>query len=553
MNQSSKRAQFLAPLRIEESYKDDRGVSDSFAVEFEVLAPEPLWNCARTSEISKGLEEADRHIADIQDMLSSLNSEIDRLTNHCDALDYITAAFCGVIAGVIDSIYVGAWDFRAAKAKANADINKAIEEFAAKCGYEDKGDGLKGAVEFLEKKFPMPGDNAWKCIGSNISAASHHLDDYCHHPTLVGLICCIIVQFTGRITFHDKLGVKITRDVEVNIYGEFHGNSAISRIFCGVINWFINCAKAVANAKGHWMSDMAGSSQARNGGAGLPGSFMSLLKELAPFFNSKDAKGNPTNAFAESLRKAFQNGIGKGKTQMDLGVFNCLFDGASSKFDARTEQAVRNLLKKQTVPVMVNEALVRGTYFIRRLVQEVREKGGFAAVEWRKVLPFRNRTIARMLTIATGTFCACDMADATVRSGVRNGFNIHNPKFWSDTILRINFVGIGRFAFAVVTDVGMGMERTRRCGELIGANNNLLLWTDARMLYRQGEMWVAAENTARGIFDCYDAMEEYYSMLCKGLDEDRKSLDNMASLQRSASESGKARMALLADSLKYLC
>lgn len=543
----------MAPLRIEESYKDDRGVSDSFAVEFEVLAPEPLWNCARTSEISKGLEEADRHIADIQDMLSSLNSEIDRLTNHCDALDYMTAAFCGVIAGVIDSIYVGAWDFRAAKAKANADINKAIEEFAAKCGYEDKGDGLKGAVEFLEKKFPMPGDNAWKYIGSNISAASHHLDDYCHHPTLVGLICCIIVQFTGRITFHDKLGVKITRDVEVNIYGEFHGNSAISRIFCGVINWFINCAKAVANAKGHWMSDMAGSSQARNGGAGLPGSFMSLLKELAPFFNSKDAKGNPTNAFAESLRKAFQNGIGKGKTQMDLGVFNCLFDGASSKFDARTEQAVRNLLKKQTVPVMVNEALVRGTYFIRRLVQEVREKGGFAAVEWRKVLPFRNRTIARMLTIATGTFCACDMADATVRSGVRNGFNIHNPKFWSDTILRINFVGIGRFAFAVVTDVGMGMERTRRCGELIGANNNLLLWTDARMLYRQGEMWVAAENTARGIFDCYDAMEEYYSMLCKGLDEDRKSLDNMASLQRSASESGKARMALLADSLKYLC
>ena len=33
------------------------------------------------------------------------------------------------------------------------------------------------------------------------------------------------------------------------------------------------------------------------------------------------------------LRKAFQNGIGEGKKQLDLGPFNSLFEGASSKFD----------------------------------------------------------------------------------------------------------------------------------------------------------------------------------------------------------------------------
>ena len=542
--------EFIKTLRIEEHDNCEKGDETPFAVEVEVLAPEPLWKDARSLEIAEGIKEAEGRIADIQNRVDELNSEIDRLTNHCDGLDYITAALCGVVAGIIDSIYVGAWDFKSAKAKANADINKEIEAFARKCGYEDTGKGLKGAVEFLEKKFPMPGDNAWKFEGSGISAASHHLDDYCHHPTIVGLICCIIVQFTGKATYHNKDGVKITKDVEVNEYGEFHGDSTIARLFCGIVNWFVVCAKTMANAKGHWMSDLAGSSNAKKGGAGLPGSFMSLLKELAPLFNSKDANGNPTNAFADSLRKAYQNGIGSGKNQVNLGVFNSLFEGASSKFDARTERAVQNLLKKQAVPVLINEALVRGVYFIRRLVMEVREKGGFADIEWRKVLPFNNRTIARMLTVATGTFCACDLADATVRSGIKNGFNVYNPKFWSDTILRVNFVGIGRFAVAVVTDVGMGIKRTRRCGELIGANNELLLWNDAKMFYRQGEMWIAAEGTAKGISDCYAAMEDYYMMLCRSFEDDQKCLDAVSEFSQSASDLDKVK---LIDRLKYLC
>ena len=541
---------FLAPIRIEEYDSELNG--ESFAVEFEVLAPESNSGDSYKAKIKDGIAEADRKIESVKAKIDHLNSEIDRLTNHCDGIDYITAVMCGIVAGIIDSIYVGAWDFKSAKAKANADINKEIEAFAKKHGYVDKGKGLKGAIEYLEKKFRLPGDNEWKFEGSGITASSHHLDDYCHHPTIIGLVCCIIVQFTGKATYHNSKGVKITRDVEVNEYGELHGDSAIARIFCGVVNWFIACAKTIANAKGHWMSDMAGSAQAKNGGAGVPGSFMSLLKELAPLFNSKDKHGNPTNAFAESLRKAYQNGIGTGKNQVDLGPFNSLFKGASSKFDARTERAVRNLLKKQAVPVMINESLVRGVYFIRRLVQEVRAKQGFASVEWRKVLPFNNRTIVRMMTIATGTSCACDIADATIRSGVKNGFNVYNPEFWSDTILRVNFVGIGRFAVAVVTDIGMGFERTKRCGELIGANNELLLWNNSRMFYRQGEMWIAAKGTAEGIIECYDAMEKSYYLLCKNIEEDQKSLDSISIYRRNSSSEVKDQLDTLADELKYL-
>ena len=544
----------VAQFKIESQHEAVADLQQGFEVEFEVITPGARQENSQHQDILDGIDDANRHIDKIKARIESLNNEIDRLTNHCDGIDYITAVVCGVVAGIIDSIYVGEWNFKSAKDKANADINKEIEEFAKKCGYKDNGKGLQGAIEFLEKKFPLPGDNEWKFIDdSKISASSHHLDDYCHHPTIVGLICCIIVQFTGKTTYHNRDGVKIPEiDVEVNEYGELYGNSPVSRLFCGVVNWFIICAKTIANAKGHWMSDLAGSSHSKNGGAGLPGSFMSLLKELAPIFNSKDKDGNRVNAFAESLRKAYQNGIGTGKNQVNLGVFNSLFEGASSKFDYRTERAVKNLLKKQTVPIIINEALVRGVYFIRRLIQEVKTKKGFRNIEWRKILPYNNRTIARMMTISVGTFCACDIGDATIRSGIKNGFNVYNPKFWSDTILRVNFVGIGRFAIAITTDIGMGIKRTKRCGELIGANNEFLLWTNTRMLYKQGEMWIAAENTAKNICDCYAAMEEYYHSLCRDIIDDQKCLDSISQSRSLFSTENKETLKTLADRLKYL-
>ena len=59
--------------------------------------------------------------------------------------------------------------------------------------------------------------------------------------------------------------------VTINDYGRFEGKNFISKIFSGIINWFLNVAETMANAKGHWMSDLAGSKQTAGGGAGLPG------------------------------------------------------------------------------------------------------------------------------------------------------------------------------------------------------------------------------------------------------------------------------------------
>lgn len=491
------------------------GKEDDFCVEFEVVpADNPLDTryAEEEQKIRVGLADLEDRLESNAARIAKLNSEIDRLTNHADGFDYAIAVACGVIAGIIDSIYVGAWDFAAAKRQADIDVNKAVENYARKVGFEydpkKKGGHLEQAIQFLEKKFPLPGDNAWKFEGSTVSTFTHHLDDYCHHPTLVGLLCCIIVQFTGKATYHDKNGMKITKEVEVNSYGEFSSDSPVGKVFCGVVNWFITCAKTIANAKGHRMSDIAGSAAAKTGGAGIPGSLISTLKELSQFFGGHDAKGNPTNAFADAIRRAYQNGIGKKKSQLDIGPFNALFEGASSKFDVRTEQAVKNLLKKQAVPVLVNEALVRGTYFIRHLIKELRDKKSFYDVEWKNVLPFNNRTIVRMLTIATGTFTACDLADATIRSGIRNGFNVYNPKFWSDIVLRVNFVGVGRFALAVATDVGMGIKRQNRIWDRISAQSEHIHLLNAKVQYLMADSWIQIENTGRTLRELESACDK---------------------------------------------
>ena len=61
--------------------------------------------------------------------------------------------------------------------------------------------------------------------------------------TLVGLICCIIVQFTGSTLYVNKYGEDISIPITVNEYGNFVGKNPVTKLFSGVINWFITCAK----------------------------------------------------------------------------------------------------------------------------------------------------------------------------------------------------------------------------------------------------------------------------------------------------------------------
>lgn len=475
---------------------DDNGLS----IEFEVLALDP-----RVKHIHSELNDLEERIQANQVKLNKLDKSIDRLTNHADGFDYAASVTCGLITGIIDAVLVGEWNFAKAKEVSQKDINNRVIEFAKKdpeyAAFCSRGrppkdpDRLNTAVDFLEKKYKLPGDGAWnkKDAHTSITSKTHRLDDYCHHPTLIGLVCCVLVQFSGETKYVNKYGEPIPLIVNPNDYSAafFVGKTPIAKIFAAIANWFIECAKAIANQKGHLMSDISTP-------MGIPGSFLSLITELASirFLKDKD--------FLAKLRDAYQNGIGTGKGQVDLGAFNRLFEGASSKFDARTEEAIKIELKRQAMPVILNEVLVRGFYFIRHFVMELKKHENVADLEWNKIIPINNRTIARMMTIASGTFIAVDMADAAVRAATKKG----DPSpFFANMLLRVNFVGIGRFTIALTTDIGMGIARDVKRNKRIKIYEEQIALTDAKLFFKNAETWVEAENAGVAIAKAYEQMD----------------------------------------------
>ena len=273
------------------------------------------------------------------------------------------------------------------------------------------------------------------------------------------------------------------------------GKNIQEKLTFGIINWFF-----------HMVSDMAGSSSSiLNGktGTGLPGPIGSLLKELSalPIFSKMNKDGR--KEFSVWISKLF-NGTLLGERD-ENGKLMPL------KFDLRTEIGITHELGRQALTIILNECIVRGFYFIRRLYMEIRDSdikkiSDLKNINWKRTLPFKNRTIVRMMTIATGTFTAIDLADAGIRAVIKSGG--FNPATLGNFILRVNFVGVGRFAIAVSADVGMGIKKGKMESERIRLRGEELQLLNARVFYKEADMWIAAENTNKAIEEAYVIMEK---------------------------------------------
>lgn len=468
---------------------NDINSMDLRGIEFEIINPIDFSD-KRKVEIYNSIVEVDEQLAIINQKVEELNVDIDRLTNHADGVDYTIAVASGIIAGVIDIFYVSEFSLDRGKEWSNDKVNKFVMNIAEKTGFDSKTYGgkdlLKGAIKHLEK-FGAPSDSVTSQFGGG---NQHHLRDFAHHPTLVGLTFSLLTQFTGMAYGTDELGIFKAVSVEDK---RFIGNNLPEKIVFGLIYWFL-----------HMVSDMAGSSSYAGAGTGLPGPILSLAKELSsiPIFNNS----NEVQELRVNISKLF-NGTLLARRDESGKIMNGP-DGKPliERFDLRAEMGVAYEIGRQAIPIIINEALVRGFYFLRRLVQQLKEKDSLKDIEWKKTLPFKNRTIVRMMTIATGTFTAIDLADAGIRSVINSrGFN---PATFRNFILRVNFVGIGRFAIAVATDTGMHIKKNKRENErmrLIGEELQLL---NAKVFYKEADMWIEAENTHKAIEEVYVAMDK---------------------------------------------
>lgn len=466
-------------------------VDDCIEVEYEVLTSADLASpiSEERVKIMSNLSDIETCMSENQNIIDSLNSEIDKLTNHADGIDYTIAVASGIISGLIDSFFVGEFSLDKGTQWGKEKVYSFVKDVAKRKGYN--GDSMSGAVKFLEDKYPIPADSATNIFGGG---TQHHLRDFAHHPTPVGLLFSMLTQFTGKVFGTNTQGAFIIKDVPNT---DLIGKDLPSKLAIGFTNWIF-----------HMVSDIAASSGSivkGKYGTGLPGPFVSLLKEIStlPFFSHQQNN----NDFCVWIGKLFN-----GTLLSKRGDDGKIIPESVIKFDLRAELGVLHELGKQAIPVIINECIVRTSYFARRLVMEFKSKeinsfhDFIFTIDWKNTLPFNNRTITRMMTIASGTFVAIDVADAAIRSGIKSGGK--PATFLTNMILRINFVGIGRFAVAIGTDVYMGYKREKVRNERLYRQSEQIMLHTAKVYYKQADMWLSAKDTTEAI----NKMEEIATM-----------------------------------------
>lgn len=356
------------------------------------------------SSISTALEQADLELHAFDENIDSVNG----LKPECDRLDYILAASSGALCGIIDIFLVG----KPGESPLGNITDKWFEsrtmDFAKLCGW--KGDGEKSAVRFLENKFKIPYDQTGLGdVGRSIfdlNPSNHHFKSLAHNPTLCGLFFSILDQFQN--TSHFVSGGQLISLEKADDKFELKGHDVPSKLFCAFVNWF-----------GHLISDMSGSSGGQGRGMGIPSPFWAWTNDIIAI---KASLGIPVSQFDKAVN------------ELALNIYE-------SGYDTRFQAA-------QAIPVFINEMVVRIIYSVRRLLRyffNTDKADRSFKVMWNACEPFSNVTVKRMLTVAHGTFCVMDIGDATIR-GFAAGAGAFNP---AEFILRLNIVGVGRFAISL--------------------------------------------------------------------------------------------------------
>ena len=463
-------------------------------------------------EILKPTDELDARLDEIEGKIADLDVIIDKLTNHADKLDYSVSVASGIIAGIIDILFVGKFDLQEGRDWSSEKINDFVKSVAKKQGYE--GDDLQGAIRHLEK-FGAPSDSVYNEFGGGLQ---HHLRDFAHHASPVGLVFSMLTQFTQKAYGTNTAGAFIVVPIDKTT---FIGDSVSTKITFGLVYWVL-----------HMASDMAGSSGSPGAGTGIPGPVLSIVKLLssAPIFNDKDQ----VNELSLKVSKLFN-----GTLLAERDSNGKILKGADGKplihqMDLRGELGVMHQLAKQALPVIVNEALVRGFYFINRFIDEIKDKKSIKEVDWDKTIPFGNRTIERMMTIATGTFTAIDTLDAVIEGAIHSKANW--AEFGRQVVLRLNFVGIGRFTIALGTDAFMGLRKGKKSKERILLKAESLYLLEAKMYYGDKLMWSAIKDANQSVDSLYEAMQRLSVQIADDLKAVQGSINAISETDAAAIE-----------------
>lgn len=363
-----------------------------------------------------------------------------------DSDDYLFATAAGIIAGFVDTTFVGTIakgkdakglqkfiDTKAESLVKNYGLKEKIAELENKKKNvtSQKGineiektikelqDGqrkfdIKSSIRYLEKKHKVGYDAATSKHIKGMSPDNHHLLSIAHEPSLLGLIIGIYNQLTGTATYMSKEG-KIINTVAENANIELTG-SMPNQIIQAINNWF-----------GHIMSDLSGSSTSKGRGSGLPVPGWSSLQKLQ-FGNVKLKTNKPdTYTFAQVSEWMFKNG-----------------------YDVRAFTA-------ELIPVLIYETLIR-LYWIykQHLYYGKSLKDSFPIAN--------NRELVRLLLIGASTFSTIDVTHGVIKSGTKGGVQ---PLGIATFIMTVNKPGLIDLGFRSYQNIRFELEHKKHVDHII--------------------------------------------------------------------------------------
>lgn len=371
------------------------------------------------SSVTSALSDAESELQSLDERLSETLETIKNLTPDCDKVDYALSVSSGALCGIIDIFLVGKPGESPLGKITDRWFENRTKNFAKLCCPNKDNSTLASAIKNLEDKFKIPydqrgaGDAASKIF--NLSPKNHHFKSLAHNPSLCGLFFSILDQFTN--TSHFISDGELISLQEADGSFELRGNNIPSKLFCAFANWI-----------GHLISDMSGSSSSKGRGMGIPSPLWTWTNDVIAI---KRKLNIPVSQFDKSVN------------ELALKIYE-------QGYDVRFQTA-------QAIPVFINEMVVRLVYTIRRLIKYFsntsKENRSFSLI-WKFCEPFSNATVKRMLTVAHGTFCIIDIGDATVRGFASGGGSLNVVEF----VMRLNIVGVGRFAISLYGEYKRGLQ-----------------------------------------------------------------------------------------------
>ena len=300
------------------------------------------------------------------------NKKLILSKDKCDKYDYLIAVACGAIGGMVDIFLVGSPKDSVLTKWTDEQVDNSVKGFAKMVGWsprEGNESNVASAIGFLEKKFNVNYDQRHSGDVNNLfnmSTKNHHMMSLSHSPDIVGLFFSILNQFTSTSSFiADGKLITISTDNQF----ELRGNNFISKLFCGIANWF-----------GHLMSDISGSSGSR-GNNGRGSGVVIPFYELFGFCKfGKFNVGKDKQDLATIATRAFQEG-----------------------YDFRFGISL-------AIPVVITDLSIRLIWSLRRYFQYGKPLN--------ECIPSKKHADLRvMLLFGNGTLCVMDGIDAGVRSG----------------------------------------------------------------------------------------------------------------------------------------